>query len=100
LIWIPESFTTSHIVISTCPVAVALGVALDVTGRRLVQLFHHANTRGFLLLPSESGKGDTNHLLSMLRAVSAALEIGKRNTMEGEKQILMGAESFRSNKWK
>ncbi len=77
----------------------AVGV-VDVTGRRLVQLFYHANNRGFLLLPSESGKGDTNHLFSMLRAVSTALEIGKRNTIVRCKTNSDGAESVRRKKWK
>jgi hypothetical protein len=36
----------------------------------------------------------------MLRAVSTALEIGKRNTIVRCKTDSDGAESFRSNKWK
>jgi hypothetical protein len=32
------------------------GEALDLIGNILMQIFHHSNTGGFLLLPLESGK--------------------------------------------
>ncbi len=36
------------------------GVALDVTGCWLMQLFHHVKFGGFLHLPQEHGEGDTS----------------------------------------
>jgi hypothetical protein len=41
---------------SACQTAIAAGESLDVIGRQVVQLFHHTNIGGFLLLPLECGK--------------------------------------------
>jgi hypothetical protein len=58
----------------------AAGAALDVNGRRLVQLLHHTNTGRFLILPLEIGKRDTGGLPTTPRAIPATIGAGKRNT--------------------
>jgi hypothetical protein len=45
---------------------------------QVVQLFHHTNTCGFLLLPLESRKWDTSGLA--ITPTPAAIEIGEDNT--------------------
>jgi hypothetical protein len=37
------------------------GIALDVTGWPVVQIFHHIKFAGFLLLLLEIGQSDTSH---------------------------------------
>ncbi len=50
-LWKLASVETSQLVISTGRFPVAAGVAIDVRGNRVVQLFHHINTGRFLLFP-------------------------------------------------
>ncbi len=44
------SIITSHLLTSTSQCLVAAGEALNVIGRLVVKLFHHANTGGFFFL--------------------------------------------------
>jgi hypothetical protein len=57
----------------------------DVIGKRVVQLFHHTNTGGFLLLPWECGKGDTSIFLLCLGLLPPPLETRKSNTFQPKK---------------
>jgi hypothetical protein len=70
----------------------ATGEAVDVIGRQLVQLFHLANTGGFLLLPLECGKWDTGSIPTKPRNFNPPLETGKSNNYNRKtwKQIPTG----------
>jgi hypothetical protein len=46
----------------TCRFIMAVGDALDITGRCIVQLLCHTNTDRFPLLPLESRKCNNSHL--------------------------------------
>jgi hypothetical protein len=52
----------------------AVGVALDVISRWVVQIFRHVNTGRLLLLPLEGGKCDTSRLPITPTATLAAIE--------------------------
>ncbi len=56
-----DSVDTSRLIISTCHFPTAARVALDIIGRRLLQLFHHTNTSGFILC---LWNVESKHLLS------------------------------------
>jgi hypothetical protein len=58
----------------------AAEVALDVIGRQLLQLLHHTNTGGFLLLLLESGKCNTICLPFITRRFPFAHGNRKSNT--------------------
>jgi hypothetical protein len=58
------------------------GVALDVIGRQLEQLFHYINTKGFLLQPLENGQCSISCLSFIPRASSATIKNQKRQLLQ------------------
>jgi hypothetical protein len=62
-------------------------VALDVIGRRLVHLFHHANTGRYLQLPLGSGKSNTDLLPITTRAASSILGNRAAHSANRKQQI-------------
>jgi hypothetical protein len=68
-----------------------VGVALDVTGRQLEQLFYHTNACGFLLLHLESGECDISCLPLTTRASPAT----SRNREEHRIQPIGNQEAGR-----
>jgi hypothetical protein len=60
--WKTANVDTFRLLISTYEYPVATRVALDEIARQKVQLFHHINIGGFLLLPVKSGNCYISHL--------------------------------------
>jgi hypothetical protein len=69
--WVAASVDTSCIPTHTYQSPTVTGVALDVIGRCLVQLFHQTKIGRFLLSTLESDKRDTSRLPFISRASPA-----------------------------
>ncbi len=74
---------------------IATGVALGGIGKQILQLFHYANTGGFLQLPLESRECDSSCLSIMPRYSPATIE-----TMEEQHiQRIRNKEKVKNRFW-
>ncbi len=74
-------YYTRRLIISTCQSATVTGVALDVTGRWLLQLFYHVNMGGFLPAPLQCGQCDISYYPITPRITPLPLEAVKSDTV-------------------